>query len=287
MSIKALLVVVLTGWLSPASAAERTIFLASHPLDAEHMLQWRLPGRLTEISGLATTSDGRLLAVADEKARIFELDIVARRVDKEFQLGDPVVRGDFEGIAVVDDKVYLITSDGDIYIAEEGEDGEQVDYAIVPTGLGEQCEIEGLAALPEQRRLLIVCKQARGGIQRLPIFAWALDQGTVLDDATVDLPVAGITRAIRDRRVNPSGIAVDPGSGNLIIVAARQRAIMELTPEGDLVRALPLPMLRRHRQPEGIEILSDGRLLIADEGGNHKARLAVYAPADESGVASE
>jgi hypothetical protein len=32
----------------------------------------------------------------------------------------------------------------------------------------------------------------------------------------------------------------------------------------------------RHRQAEGIEITRDGRLLIADEGGRGRARLAVY-----------
>jgi uncharacterized protein YjiK len=60
------------------------------------------------------------------------------------------------------------------------------------------------------------------------------------------------------------------------MVASRQQALIELTEDGDLVSARNMPLTNRHRQAEGIELTSDGRLLIADEGGTHKARLAVY-----------
>jgi hypothetical protein len=42
--------------------------LDQYSLDEESVMQWRLPDRLNEISGLAMTHDGRLLAVDDEVA---------------------------------------------------------------------------------------------------------------------------------------------------------------------------------------------------------------------------
>lgn len=261
-----------------ACAADEGGLLASHSLDATHMLQWRLPERLQEISGLALTPDERLFAVADEKAVVFEINVERQQLVKAFALGEPVLRGDFEGIAIVDGDIILITSDGDLYRASEGDDGEQLEYTITRTGLGKHCEIEGLAADLARQRLLIACKQARKGILRLSIFAWSLEHDSLLDEQTIEVPLAEITRHIKGRRLNPSGIALDPVSGNLLLIAARQRAIVELTADGKLVRALALPLQGRHRQPEGIEIMRDGRLLIADEGGNHKARLAIYEP---------
>lgn len=263
-----------------ACAADDGSLLARHPLDSDHMLQWRLPERLQEVSGLALTTDERLFAVADEKAVVFEMDVNKQRLIKAFALGDPVLRGDFEGIAIVDEEIVLITSSGDIYRAREGEDGEQVEYTMTETGLGKQCEIEGLAADAARGLLLIACKQPRKGLQRLPIFAWSIAQDALLDDQAIDIPLAAIASKLRERRLNPSGIAVDPVTGNLLLVAARQRALIELTPDGGLLQALIMPMARRHKQPEGVEIMKDGRLLIADEGGNNKARLAVYQPAE-------
>lgn len=81
---------------------------------------------------------------------------------------------------------------------------------------------------------------------------------------------------IEKKHVNPSGIAIEAESGRHIMVAARQRSIFQLSGDGKLLDAIILPKKKHHPQAEGIEITSDGRLLIADEGGDGKARLAVY-----------
>ncbi len=244
------------------------------------MQQWKLPNRLNEISGLALTPDERLFAVADEAAIVYELDYVEGQLRKAFALGDPVQRGDFEGIAIVGKRFYLITSDGEIFESREGRDGEQMDFASYDTGLGKRCEIEGLAAGAAGDRLLIACKEARGDDGTLAIFAWSLAERRPIADAELELPLRDIARRIGKRRFNPSGIEFAHGSGNLLLLAARQRALAELTPDGRLVDALRLPLVQRHHQPEGIALMRDGRLLIADEGGGHKARLAVYRPRD-------
>jgi uncharacterized protein YjiK len=61
-------------------------------------------------------------------------------------------------------------------------------------------------------------------------------------------------------------------------VAVRQRAVIEIDNEGQLVAARTLPLADRHPQPEGIELLADGRLVIADEGSRGRARLTLYRP---------
>jgi len=254
--------------------------LGDHVLDADSMMQWRLPDRLNEISGLAMTANGRLLAMNDEAAIVYELDYEDGRLIKAFALGDPVAKGDFEGIAVADDLVYLTTSDGRVYLAAEGADGQRVTFDTYDTGLGELCEIEGLTASIDQTLLYFLCKKVRDRdeIDGLMIFAWSIENRELVEGRSILLPERDILRRLRMDRLNPSGLATDRESGNFLIVAARQRSLIELSPDGRLVDARELPLAVRHRQPEGIEVASGERLLIADEGGSHRARLAVYYP---------
>jgi hypothetical protein len=71
-------------------------------------------------------------------------------------------------------------------------------------------------------------------------------------------------------------------TGEWVLIAARQDALVRLTADGGLSDAIILKKKKRHKQAEGIEITADGRTLIADEGRDGRARLAVY-PASPQG----
>lgn len=259
--------------------------LDSFPLSFETSQQWKLPNRLNEISGLALADDGRLFGVDDESAIVYELDYTRGRIVKAFALGNPAVRGDFEGIAWLDGKVYLTTSNGVIYVAPEGNDGQRVPFERYKTGLGDECEIEGLGQDRAEGTLLLVCKALRkkASIRRLAVFTWSVAERAPDVDATILLPETQILGRLKRNRLRPSGITVDPHSGNLLIVAARQYALIEVTRDGVLVSAKSLELVNRHRQSEGIELTVNGKLLIADEGGGHRARLAVYRQQQPAG----
>lgn len=234
--------------------------------------QWTLPERLNEISGLALTADERLLAVTDELAVIYEIDYEDGHLVKAFALGDPPVRGDFEGIAVRDGVTWLMTSDGILYRAEEGANGASVDYEKFDTGLDDNCELEGFTAAADKKSLLLICKEARRG-KDLKLFAWHPDSG---EKESIDLQEKKMADAADAKDINPSGIVVDPDTGQFVVVAARQKVVLGLETDGRFADVIMRLDARRHPQAEGIAITRDGRLLIADEAGNGRARLAVY-----------
>jgi len=238
--------------------------------------QWKLPKKLRELSGLALTSDERLLGVTDEIAIVYEIDYENGRLVKAFAFGDPAIRGDFEGIAVLEDTVWLMTSKGDIFGAREGADGEHVSFQHFDTGLGKYCELEGLGQDRVNNLLVLACKKMNKKRGELKLFDLSVTDSdvSVVDDML--LPEKAIAELIDSKHVNPSGVAIEAESGRRIMVAARQRAIFQLSGDGELIDAILLQKKKRHKQAEGIEITSDGRLLIADEGGDGKARLAVY-----------
>lgn len=243
------------------------------------MLQWKLPKKLKEISGLALTPDDRLFAVDDEYSVIHEMDYRQGKTVKSFALGSSITRADFEGIAYLGELFYLVTSNGLIYVAAEGDDGDRMEFDVYQTGLGKFCEIEGLASDVQSGTLLLACKKSRGKNTsgRLSIFVWSPATGRVLHDREIVIPEDDIARKIGKKRIRPSAIVVDPETGNLFGISGPQRAIFEMKPNGELIDAIILPLADRHRQAEGIEITRDGKLLIADEGGKKKARLSVYS----------
>ena len=258
---------------------QRKISLESYDLKVETATHWKLPGRLEEISGLAMTLDDRLVAHDDEEAVIHEIDYREGLIVKAFQLSDMKhpVTDDFEGIATVNDQVYLVTSSGRIYECRRGAGGASVLYNIYATGVGKDCEIEGLAYDASKGVLLLMCKDARREDlkEHLVIYHWSTDVKQLNEDAHIVIPVIEFTRHIDEKEFQPSGIERHPVSGNYFVVAARQRAIAEITPGGQVIGVKQFPA-EWHRQPEGITFAADGTLIIADEGVGRKARLTLY-----------
>ena len=257
------------------------VSLEDYALQPAEAVRWELPRRLREISGLATTSDHRLLAHNDEVGVVFEIDHVNGSIVKEFQLADVTdpVADDFEGIAVADDRVYLVTSSGRLYEFPEGADGESVLYRVYATGVGRHCEVEGLAYDEGERELLLMCKDDRSGslARRLAMYRWSVDEKRLNPLSPTVSPVSDVGRRIATNRYHPSGIERHPVSGNYFIVAARQGAVAEMTPAGEVLAAKRFTA-GWHRQVEGIAFAADGALIVADEGGGGGARasLTVY-----------
>ena len=93
-------------------------------------------------------------------------------------MGERPIRDDFEGIAIVDERFYLVTSDGGIYESREGEDDERMLFNFYGTGVGRRCEVEGLAFEPSDRSLLLLCKSPRDDSLE-DVVAWRALGGSV------------------------------------------------------------------------------------------------------------
>jgi len=238
--------------------------------------QWRLPAQLREISGMAVSPDGRLFAHDDERAVIYEIDAARGGVVKTFALGSPVLQGDFEGLAIAPDgHFWMTTSTGELYRFREGADGAQVSYETFDGGLREVCEIEGLAYLPAEESLILACKQnhARGMRNVVSLYRWRF-QGAAEPWRSLNERQVAAATGVEDFR--PSSLDIDPQSGRLLLLSARDSALVEIDADGRVVAARAL---RRHPQPEGVAALPDGSLVIADEGGRGAALLSRYARA--------
>lgn len=264
-----------SGPSTPVGASEPQAvasFLSGY--DFEERVWYRdLPGRLDEVSGLAFTPDGRLFAHDDERGRVHEIDPASGEVGKRFDLGEDLVRADFEGVAVIGERFFLVTSTAWLYEFREGADRENVAYRLTDSGLGDRCEVEGLDHDPGFDALLVACKTTlpdRGlvVVHRLPI----QPDVSGLPDLTVrrsELEAVGV-----DPTFAPSGVAVTP-VGTVLLLSGRDDAIVEVDQGGRVVAAVELRG-GRHPQSEGIAIAPDGGMYISDERNGKEPRLTRY-----------
>ena len=235
--------------------------------------QGRLPRALHEASGLATTADGRVFVHGDERGLVAQVDPCTGVVVKAFTLGSPPVRGDFEGIAIAGDRFFLITSLGILYETREGANGAAMPFTMTDTGFGNACEIEGLAWDAPDRALVVGCKTPRTGAfrDRVTLLRWSLDRGAPAAPPQLGVPMGDVAR----KGFAPSAVERDAKTGHLLVVAGQQRELVELSAPGRVVAARKLDR-DWHAQPEGLTLVGDSLLVVADEGGERRATITCY-----------
>jgi len=237
-----------------------------------------LPRNLDEISGLAATPEGMVLAHDDELPVIREVDPRNGTILRSWALRG-VGRADFEGVALVEDRVFLITSAGILFETRVAQDGATIPAVAVDTRLGRLCEIEGLAWDPTDRMLLIACKSPRARALRdqVTIFRWSVDQpGLDARRPQLALPLSLVLGAVGGKRFRPSSLDRDPRTGHYLLLSGPDQALVEVTSEGNVVAGVSLNR-RDHPQAEGVAVLPGRRVAISDErGGNRSGTLAVY-----------
>jgi uncharacterized protein YjiK len=242
---------------------------------AKPVARWIMPIDLAELSGFALLPDGRLLAHGDEHAKIYEIDYRRGTVVKEFSLGKPAVKGDFEAMAAVGDHVYLLDSNGALYEFREGKNGDRVDYNTHDTKLGKECEFEGLAYDSTTTSLLLACKHVskKNSKDDIVIYKWPVEGDHTLSELRV--PLASIPPAVLKKgEFHPSDIFVDPITGNYILLSSIEKALLSITPAGQVVFGRKLK--GEHDQAEALAITNDSILIIGDEAGRTPAVITLY-----------
>jgi len=235
-----------------------------------------LPEVLQEISGLAW-HDGVLLALQDEDGIVFKIDPETGQVmDRARFSGD----GDYEGLEVVGDWLYVIRSDGRLY-RTPADNPNRDDTDRIRLDLPGGCDAEGLSWSSVDEALLVACKDLDGVDRVKGRSVWAFkEDGSLLRDAPWIHIDQDYLEAINDGRdidlFRPSGIALHPLQDEIYIISAqRQDLLMIRADGGDRIRL----RIEEFRQPEGIAFDPQGRLYIASERRTGKtSRLIRFDP---------
>jgi hypothetical protein len=241
----------------------------------------KLSAGLAEISGIAFTQDGRLLAHGDEQGTIWQIDPASGDVLKRFGFGSHgrLLHGDFEDIQVVGERIFLVTSAGRIFEGREAQNGVIVEAIPRSVGLGGACEVEGLAFDPSSQSLLLLCKQVRSNRWRgdVVILAISINTWRFEPEPRIVIRERALDHVTGTKRFGGSAMVRDPHTGTYLLLAGPQHAFAEVTPKGEILGGGRLPS-ELHRQPEGIAIGPNLDLFVSDEAAGKHATLIIYAP---------
>jgi hypothetical protein len=254
--------------------------LAHYELGGAPARRLKLSSELAEISGLALTQDGRLLAHGDERGTIWQIDPATGEVGKRFGFGSHghLLHGDFEDIQVVGQRIFLVTSSGKIFEGREAEDGVVIDALPRSAGLGGACEVEGLAFDPSSNSLLLLCKQVWSKRWRgvVVILAVSIETWRFEPEPRILIRERALEQVTGAKRFHGSAIVRHPRTGTYLLLAGPEQAYAEIDTKGLVLGGGRLPA-EFHRQSEGIAIGPDLTLFISDEAAGKHATLTAYA----------
>lgn len=257
--------------------ATRLATADANPSKTDPVAMWIMPNELKEISGLALTSDGNVLAHDDEIGRVYVIDPRGGVILKRFNLGESPPHGDFEAITTAGNNIYLLDSNGKLYEFQDGDNGANVPYSIRNTKLGKDCEFESMVYEADSNWIVMPCKLVKNKSlkDQIVIYRWKLEGPDSSRVSMITIPEAQAIGSNPWKQLNPSDVAIDPANGNYVMITSHpDKAIIEVTPGGQLVRSQPLPS--GHNQPEGVAITKDSILMVSDEATNKPAAITLY-----------
>ncbi|HRI80593.1 MAG TPA: SdiA-regulated domain-containing protein, partial [Cyclobacteriaceae bacterium] len=246
--------------------------------------KFKLPDALTEISGIDVYKKSKLVCVQDEKGKVYVYDVKKGELKEEVDFG---AKGDYEGVANVNDTIWVLSSDGNLHRIT-GFNTNQQQTEELKTPLNEDNDTEGLCYDQTGKRLLIACKDKPGAsmkgvravysfdlktnsISTIPAYTIKIDQiKSFLAQHEKEKFVTNELKSLLDPKngdvtFQPSEIHVHPitneiyilsSAGNLLLVLSRNNTIQFITTLD--------PGL--FKQPEGITFMEDGTMFISDEG---------------------
>jgi uncharacterized protein YjiK len=246
--------------------------------------RWDLPRELEEISGLSYFQKNKLACVQDEHGDLFIYDLRKKEIVRKEKFGPD---GDYEGVEVVKDTVFVLRSDGDVfYFQLKNRDIGEV--FKIKTDLSKSNDTEGLGFQIEYQEILIACKEAPG-TKKINIEKSRTVYRITNDDKIfkkkpryiIDgkayakmLENRGFSKK-KHRPFKPSGIAVHPKSGHIFVIGTVGKMMIVLNSDSEIVDLIPLdPSV--FWQPEGICFSPNGDLFISSEGRGRRGYILKF-----------
>ncbi|MBW6499914.1 MAG: hypothetical protein K0B05_00840 [Bacteroidales bacterium] len=246
-----------------------------------------LPGTLREISGITEIDSSTLACIQDENGILFLFDLTAGRIKHQSFFANP---GDYEGIARIHKRIFVLRSDGTIF---EIPDYEAPVTGVVsyPSGIP-AADNEGFCYDNENKRLLIAPKSKIKGEKesKRAIYAFNPDTKKLASKPAIEFKLKEIQEfAIRNNvdlpltkkkekpkiELKPSAIAIHPMTRQLYLLSGVEKLLLVFNMEGKVEYIEKLDS-KLFKQPEGITFLPNGDMIISNEGQSGQANLLIF-----------
>ncbi len=249
-----------------------------------------LPGMLHEISGITYLGADYFACIQDENGIIFIYDVKKNKLERQFTFN---INGDYEGIASVGRKIYVLRSDGTLFEISDHE-SKNFDLDVFFTNIPSRNN-EGLCYDPDGNRLLIAPKgQTLKGSEykdKREIYAFDLKTKTLSKDPVFEFDLEEIRDFAMEKKINlpireknkgkapepridfmTSAIGINPLTKKLFILSSSDHMLFIFNMSGEIEHIEMLnPMI--FNNAEGISFYPNGDMIITNEGGGRSASL--------------
>jgi uncharacterized protein YjiK len=231
-----------------------------------------LSKELKEISGL-TWYKNQLAAVQDEAGIIYFLEPNTGAITNKIKFSLP---GDFEGIEAIGDDFYCLVSSGTLFNFHINSPDK---VTRIETPLTWKNDVEGLTFDIKTQRLLISSKEQAGldseELKGKAIYGLDIEKNILLDEPIAIIRKKDVKKFVDTEKFKPSGLAIDPLTQNLYVLASSGKLLIVLDPTYTVISAIKLSS-KIFAQPEGICFSPNGDLYISNEGRKDHANFYCF-----------
>ena len=253
-----------------------------------------LPDELREVSGLTVIDSKTLACVQDEAGIAFIYDLDKQEIKRKIHFAGP---GDYEGIAPVGKDLYVLRSDGVLFLIRVfAKNNPAIDS--IETGIPNK-DNEGLCFDKENKRLLIGSKSKIGKgpayknlrtiyafdhrrkqLVKTPLYTY--DITTIKEFAEtnqIQLPTKESRKNPEEKEVTLkfqlSAIYIHPKSHLLYVLSASDYYLFVFNQEGQ-IQHLEVLDPKKFNKAEGIAIMQNGDLYISNEGQTGNPTILLF-----------
>jgi uncharacterized protein YjiK len=229
--------------------------------------QWDLPAVLKEVSGISAIDNDRFACIQDERGSIFIFNLSTKNIEQEISFAGV---GDYEGIAVVGETIYVVTADGKIYEVKNYKSGKP-GVTNYRTHLTAKQNIEGLAYDSKNNRLLASVKdQEMNGADYKGIYSFDLATKTMAKEPVYKIDLSDPLLANGKKKksgntIQPSEILVHPVTNEILVLDGPGGRLVVLDANGKIKKLHQLAG-KAFSQPEGMTFAPGGKFYISNEG---------------------
>jgi uncharacterized protein YjiK len=237
--------------------------------DLDKPEKFSMPESINEVSGISFYKGNKdtLYAEQDEQGKVYYLHLGDKKA-KYFKFGKG---GDYEDIAIVNEQVIMLRSDGHLFSfpfnATRQEEATVVKEwdSLLPAG-----EFEGMCADTKNNRLYILCKHCKDDETSKAVTAYILQlqpDGSITPNGKASVNVTTIEQLAGEKKVkfHPSALAQHPQTQQWYIISAVNKMLVIADSDWNVKEVYPLDPAK-FRQPEGIAFDNENSLYISNEG---------------------
>ena len=269
MKIKYIVYSLLITGILGAACIQKKKYPSPKGYDLNKPHKFLMPHSLEEVSGITFYHGNAdtVYAVQDEEGVLFYLhpgDNKAARC----RFGK---NGDYEDLAICNDQVVMLRSNGKLYVFPFGETRQEEVTDVVETkDVLPDGEYEGMYADEQQNLLYVLCKQgcvdkttkkSKGFIFRLQ------PGGALTQTGEFIIDVKDIEKQVNEKKINfhPAALAFNSRTAEWFIISSVNKLLVVTDPSWKVKAVYQLnPAL--YIQPEGIAFDNKGNLYISNEG---------------------